>query len=149
MHGFVWLEGAPSVMNLSLRNQPELDAVIAYFDQFVSALNTTHNPTRPLINPCKLYFSDVDEHQMYASIELETQFRTSIAKHLADYTNLINTVQRHTKCTASCLRKKRNRAQFYCRCKYPKELVPQSKIVFQEEKFKLDMKRNDARMNAH
>lgn len=150
IHGFVWLENAPCVANLDSMSQEELDIVVNYFEQIVTTSNISNIMTRPPINPCKLHYTDVDNHQMYADIELDTQIRTSMAKHLTDYKNLINSVQRHTKCTQNCLRKKRGSQAFACRYKFPKELVERSKIVqMDNNKFELQLKRNDERLNSH
>ena len=59
---------------------------------------------KPKIHPCKRKFLNVDENDLDD-----------------DYGDLINCVQRHTKCsTAYCLRKKSNGEQ-YCRFKFPFE----------------------------
>ena len=73
-----------------------------------------------------------------------------MAKQLADYKQLINTVQRHTRCSDSCLRKRRSSNQFACRYHFPKPLVDQSRIIQKENgAFDIELKRNDDRMNGH
>ena len=75
-----------------------------------------------------------------------------------DYADLVNCVQRHTKCsTAYCLRKKSNGEQ-YCRFKFPFEDCNETYIEFEEINSKKNgkqfrpnivLKRNDSRVNRH
>lgn len=150
IHGFVWLQDAPRVDNLKSMSQDEFDTILRYFDKIVSASNTSLHETRPLINPCKLNYTDVNNHQMYTAINQDTEIRTMMSRHLEDYKILINSVQRHTKCTKSCLRKKRGSREYVCRYKYPKDLVERSQIVrLDNGKFELHLQRNDSQMNCH
>ena len=72
-----------------------------------------------------------------------------------DYCDLVNSIQRHTQCSAAyCLRKKGPQQEVKCRFDYSRPLQPQSTITF--EKFSdnticatVTTKRNDPRLNAH
>ena len=71
-----------------------------------------------------------------------------------DYQDLVNCVQRHTRCnTAYCLRKK-NSQEPKCRFGYPIECTPATTISFEQLpngqiKATLTTHRNDARVNSH
>ena len=101
-------------------NDEEILNVVNYFDKLVSAKNLYGDDEQfelnNRINPCKIKFSDVNGHRMYLNIN------NSISKQIADYKNLINTIQRHTICSDSCLRRIRNSNQTGCRYNYPKVL---------------------------
>ena len=72
-----------------------------------------------------------------------------------DYTNLVNTVQRHTHCSpAYCIKQKQNQQQPICRFGYPKECTDQIDITFEQLssddiRATLTTKRNDPRLNSH
>ena len=71
-----------------------------------------------------------------------------------DYHQLVNTVERHTRCSSAyCLRRK-NGEEPSCRFDFPKELSDQSYVEFEEvneEKIRatLSTRRNDDRLNSH
>ena len=110
---------------------------------------STYNPCppdseiwiKPKIHPCK------QRHECVADID-------------DDYTNLLNTVQRHTRCnTRYCLRYKQGVKDMQCRFNYPFDLCPQTKLVFEPVhrsdgklprfKARIVTKRNDTRLNNH
>lgn len=151
LHGFVWLANAPNVENLSRMNEEEKASLIKYFENLVSASNNDFATSNiSSINPCQIPYSAVNHHSAYSSINANTYLETLVARYKADYNYLINKVQRHTNCTISCLRKKRNRDEWLCRYGFPKELVSDS-FIHQNENgnWELKLKRNDARMNNH
>ena len=117
--------------------------------QYVDTLMSTYNPCppdsemwiKPKIHPCK------QRHECVADID-------------DDYTNLLNTVQRHTRCnTRYCLRYKQGVKDMQCRFNYPFDLCPQTKLVFEplhrsdgklpRFKARIVTKRNDTRLNNH
>ena len=82
--------------------------------QYVDTLMSTYNPCppdseiwiKPKIHPCK------QRHECVADID-------------EDYANLLNTVQRHTRCnTRYCLRYKQGLEDMQCRFKYPFDPCP-------------------------
>lgn len=144
IHGFVWLEGAPSIENIENMNSEQLQAVADYFGNLVSATNIQIQIGEGGINPCKINYNQVEEQPPYS------QFLNNCQKHIADYSNLISTVQRHTRCSDSCLRKKRNSSHKSCRYNFPKPTSETNKIVRNEEgRLELILKRNDSRLNVH
>lgn len=115
---------------------------------YVNSLVTACNPctpedgwVKPKVHPCKREINDI-----------------GIDDLAADYADLINCVQRHTKCsTAYCLRKKNDEEQ-YCRFNFPFEECDKTFIDFEEinsKKYgiqyrpKIILKRNDTRVNRH
>ena len=111
--------------------------------QYHDSLLTTMNPTdpnewvKPSIHPCKVKFEDamknVDD----------------------DYIDLVNSIQRHTKCNSGyCLRHDKFGNQF-CRFKFPFELAENTSIEYQKLEKSDDYraiiksKRNDSRINKH
>ena len=72
-----------------------------------------------------------------------------------DYNDLVNTVERHTKCNAAyCLRKKTGQNQLQCRFNYPRPIQLQTTIEFEELtnkriRAKVATKRNDPLINSH
>lgn len=72
-----------------------------------------------------------------------------------DYCNLVNTVQRHTRCSpAYCLRKKAGDQEQHCRFDYPCPLQQASTLQFEKlhdgaVRGILTTKRNDPRVNSH
>ena len=72
-----------------------------------------------------------------------------------DYNDLVNTVERHTKCNAAyCLRKKKGQNQSQCRFNYPRPLQSQTTIEFEELpnkriRAKVVTKHNDPLINSH
>lgn len=77
----------------------------------------------------------------------------------SDYVDLLNMVQRHTRCsTAYCLRKKQNDTEPKCRFNFPFENCEKTSSQFEQidskdktlqYKVKLVTKRNDSRVNSH
>ena len=117
--------------------------------QYVDSLMSTWNPCspdaeiwiKPKVHPCK------QKHECVTDVD-------------DDYVNLLNTVQRHTRCsTKYCLRYKQGFKDMQCRFSYPFALCPQTKLVFEpvhkndykssQFKAKIVTKRNDARLNNH
>lgn len=76
-----------------------------------------------------------------------------------DYVNLLNTVQRHTRCSTNyCLKCKENESDLKCRFNYPFDLCDETRIEFEtihtkdksiQYSAKVVTKRNDPRLNNH
>ena len=74
-----------------------------------------------------------------------------------DFCDLLNMVQRHTRCSTSyCLRKKSTDSEPKCRFNFPMDLCPKTRLEFEQIKTKSDevqyrakivTKRNDSRLN--
>ena len=113
--------------------------------EYVDGLHTAWHPAPPVPgqpfvppvrHPCARRFADVDECE-------------------ADYESLINSVQRHTKCSERyCLRKKRGSAVAECRFGYPKPLVDPTAVSVARSadgdvEVTVEPRRNDPLLNCH
>ena len=116
--------------------------------QYVDSLLSTVNPIppdqgmwmRPQVHRCQRSYKDIPDY------ELES-----------DYADLLNMIQRHTRCSTSyCLRKKHNECDLKCRFHFPFDHCPQTKLEFEKVhsnngrehyRAKIVSKRNDSRLN--
>ena len=122
------------------------DTVCQYVDWLLSTINPIPPDEdmwiRPEVHPCQKCHDDIPDH------ELES-----------DYTDLLNMVQRHTRCSTNyCLRKKSNKSELKCRFHFPFDHCAQTKLEFEKINSKGDnvhyrakivTKRNDSRLNNH
>lgn len=117
--------------------------------QYVDSLLSTVNPIppdqgmwmRPQVHPCQRSYKDIPDY------ELES-----------DYADLLNMIQRHTRCSTSyCLRKKHNECDLKCRFHFPFDHCPQTKLEFEKVhsnngrehyRAKIVSKRNDSRFKT-
>ena len=115
-------------------------AALQYVDWLVTTINDSIPDDMwhvPIPHPCALNIKDIDD----ASDD--------------DYHDLVNTVQRHTRCSAAyCLRKKTGHQEQKCRFDYPRPHQEASTLQF--EKFQdgtiratLTTQRNDPQINSH
>ena len=113
---------------------------IQYIDWLVTTVNPSPEDQRYSqgTHPSSIEFTDVSENEMDE-----------------DYQSLINTVQRHTRCSPIyCLRIKPGQQEPSCRFSYPRPEQQWTDIEFQQlpdghVKATLITKRNDPRVNAH
>ena len=111
--------------------------------QYADWLITTCNPsppdelwTLPEPHPCTIPFKEVQDIN-------------------SDYCDLLNSVQRHTQCSAAyCLRKKANSDEAQCRFNYPFPEQDTTQLAFEKLTngsihATLTTKRNDQRVNSH
>jgi hypothetical protein len=125
--------------------QNAADTVCQYVDWLLSTINPSPPDEdmwiRPEVHPCQRIHHDIPEH--------EKQF---------DYVDLLNMVQRHTRCSTSyCLRKKSNEADLKCRFHYSFDHCSKTKLEFEKVhtnhnehyRAKVVTKRNDCRLNNH
>ena len=116
--------------------------------QYVDWLLSTYNPDLPnngtwiklAIHPCQKHHEDIQDSDN-------------------DYKDLLNTVQKHTRCSSNyCLRKRQSKPDLQCRFNFPFELCTNTKLVFEpihsknntnQYKVKVLPKRNDPRLNNH
>ncbi|CAB4021637.1 Hypothetical predicted protein [Paramuricea clavata] len=126
--------------------QKAADTVCQHVDWLLSTVNP--NPPdedmwiRPEVHPCQRSHHDIPEHEKQS-----------------DYVDLLNIVQRHTRCSTSyCLRKKSNETELKCRFHFPFDICPKTKLEFEKihtsgdyehYRAKIVTKRNDSRLNNH
>jgi len=112
----------------------ENEEVMSNVVQYLDSLVTTVNPA--------LYAPVPERHPSQKNID-------EISDDLQDYIELVNKLQRHTRCSPSyCLRSNR-RGEQYCRFGYPKEIVENTTINDNNGKLKLITSRNDPYINPH
>ena len=126
--------------------QKAADIICQYVDWLLSTVNP--NPPdedmwiRPEVHPCQRSHKDIPEHEKQS-----------------DYADILNMVQRHTRCSTSyCLRKKSDETDLKCRFHFPFDICPKTKLEFKKihtsgdtehYRAKIVTKRNDSRLNNH
>jgi len=111
-------------------NEEEKNKVIQYLDSIVTTINPNINAAIPQRHPCQKESNEINDD-------------------LQDYVELINKLQRHTRCSTSyCIRSKDG--QQVCRFGYPKDINDHSFV--REDKQgqpELVTSRNDPYINPH
>ena len=114
-----------------------------YHDFLISTCNPI-NPAdflKPLLHPCKRHFNNII-HDEYDN----------------DYCDLVNTVQRHTKCNSAYCLKEDKEGQQRCRFNFPIDTVEKTHLNFEKvyrkngkETYRpiIVSERNDSRVNRH
>ena len=113
--------------------------------EYCNWLITTFNKDLPSDN----WRMPTPEHHPSAKNPLTAQ------SHEHDYCELVNTVERHTKCSAAyCLKKKQGQTEVKCRFDYPRQLQSETTLQFEELSnhrvcAKIITKRNDPLIVTH
>ena len=113
--------------------------------EYCNWLITTFNKDLPSDN----WRMPTPEHHPSAKNPLTAQ------SHEHDYCELVNTVERHTKCSAAyCLKKKQGQTEVKCRFDYPRQLQSETTLQFEElsnhrVRAKIITKRNDPLIVTH
>ena len=117
---------------------------VSHTDWLLSTCNPA-NPddddwSKPSVHPCQQHYSSIVDSDM-------------------DYVDLLNCVQRHTRCsTAYCLRRKGENNKLQCRFKFPLPCEDKTTLNFEQihtnngtikYRAKLITRRNDPRLNSH
>ena len=108
-----------------------MNEVVQYLDNLVTTTNPGLDIPVPERHPCQKESDELHDDQQ-------------------DYVDLINKLQRHTRCSSAyCLRTNREGNQV-CRFGYPKEIVEQT-FVRDDDRGQLELvtKRNDQYINPH
>jgi len=125
MHGVFWVDGAPDVSKLESESEEKLSEVLDYFSGLICAVNPNPDVASPDSHPCRRDYN------------LITDFEE-------DLSQLLNEVQRHTRCSPRyCIRNNK------CRYKFPREMQENSTLQKNEEKqeFEFLPARNDPLLN--
>ncbi|KAK3911829.1 ATP-dependent DNA helicase [Frankliniella fusca] len=127
LHGLIWLADSPDINEVDESKQAE---IIKYFNNLVSCNNPDPNVTIDTIHPCQKRLMEVGD--------LDN-----------DYAQLVNCVQRHTKCRKGyCLKEKNGVVK--CRFKFPADLETESRLEMDGNIIKdLVYERNDPFVNRH
>ncbi|KAK3909608.1 ATP-dependent DNA helicase pfh1 [Frankliniella fusca] len=133
IHGVMWLKDAPKFNDLSKSTDEEILQIANYFEQYICTTHPDINCPPAPIHPSRLRLAEIID----------------IKKDLAE---LLNRVQRHTKCSeAYCLRKNKTKGgKLECRFKFPVELRDHCQIIISEDR---DVEpvtaRNDSYLNKY
>ena len=130
----------------TINGKEAANTVCKYVDWLLSTINP--NPPddgmwiKPDCHPCHKRYEDIPEVDVHD-----------------DYCDLLNMVQRHTRCSTSyCLRKKSTDSEPTCRFKFPMSVCPKTELQFEQihtkdgephYRAKVVTKRNDTRINNH
>ena len=140
VHGLAWLPDAPNVENvLASAVEGSMEELLRYVDKTVTTINPAVLPdgsnvayapppkTQPHV--CNKPYSEVEDFQQ-------------------DLSDLVNTCQRHTRCSAAyCLRTRHGQQK--CRFGYPKPLQSKTALVTEEGEPVLLTARNDGLVNSY
>ncbi|KAK3912381.1 ATP-dependent DNA helicase [Frankliniella fusca] len=128
LHGVAWFKGAPKVSDDMTESEKLI--VLKYFDNLISCQNPDIHklPLNP--HPCEISIGSIESQE-------------------DDLCNLINRVQRHTKCSVNhCLRPTGKSKDLQCRYKFPKELISETQFEIKDDKVAdINFKRNDVYVN--
>ena len=133
VHGIGKKQDAPVIEWKRLKeNDDEMDNIIKYIDSMVTTINPGINATIPTHHPCQKRSDEIENDEQ-------------------DYIELINKLQRHTRCNLSyCLHVNRRTGQQICRFGYPKEFNNRTYIrEDQNGQPELVTARNDPNINPH
>lgn len=133
IHGFLWMEDAPSVDTLDKDNANSVETFIHFWDQHVS----TWHPEK-ICPPAAIHPSS----QMFNTLQ-------DTKKELAE---ILNRLQRHTKCAPGyCECKKKDTGEIFCRFGYPKICRDHSELSKDpgREFVELNTRRNDELLNSN
>jgi ATP-dependent DNA helicase PIF1 len=102
IHGFLWLEDAPSIDTLDTSNPISLQSFIDFWDKHVSTWHPDKTCPPAAVHPSAHEFATLEDTK----------------KELAE---ILNRLQRHTKCAPGyCERKKKDTGETFCRFGFPK-----------------------------
>ncbi|XP_059064700.1 uncharacterized protein LOC131856792 [Cryptomeria japonica] len=139
IHGFLWLPGAPNMDIIDWHNDNEVHMAKRFFDTYVSAWN----PRTKADRNNTVSYAAIDDPCLADTAKIFSMSPTT------DYEALVNTLERHTKCTQNtCLRKKGN--LFKCRYKAPwPEQQTSTLTIDTNNKPCYTPTRNDDHLNIH
>jgi hypothetical protein len=132
VHGIGKKKNAPTLEWKQIKeDENKMNEIIQYLDSLVTTINPGLDMPIPERHPCQKKSNELNDDQQ-------------------DYINLINKLQRHTRCSpAYCLRINREGKQI-CRFGYPKEIVERTFVRDDNNgQPELVTRRNDQYINSH
>src|SRR6202047_4147949 len=133
IHGFFWMEGAPSVDALDRNDVESVQAFLHFWDQHVSTWHPDKDCPPAAIHPSAELFNGLQDTK----------------KELAE---ILNRLQRHTKCAPGyCERRKKDTGEIFCRFGYPKPCRDHSELSKDPGRdfVELNTRRNDELLNSY
>ncbi|CAL1671665.1 unnamed protein product [Lasius platythorax] len=129
IHAVLWMDGAPDVRTFDSQSTEQLAIFRQYYDSLVSAINPNINEPPAEHHPSRLQASEINL--------MSNQ-----------HAQLLNRVQRHTRCGTYCLRGRVGHQK--CRFNFPKDLLSDSKLEKDDKGiWTFTLKRNDSLLNDH
>jgi len=132
IHGLLWLNDAPDCCDIDAMGEGQKASIVRYFDRLVSAWLNQRYVIPPQVNPCRKRLTDIPE-----------------AEWDLDLDRLLSAVQRHSRCGAYCLRRKRGSRMMVCRFGFPIEVEPVSTLRLDAGSWKFIPKRNDSLLQRY
>src|SRR2546429_3592229 len=131
-HGIAKRKDAPVIDWNEMKDDEELmNNVVQYLDSLVTTINPGLTASFPERHPCQKRSDELLHYD------------------LQDYVDLVNKLQRHTRCNSSyCLRVDRTGCQ-YCRFGYPKNITGNTHLQDDNGQPELITARNDPLLNPH
>ncbi|KAE8745030.1 hypothetical protein FOCC_FOCC008342 [Frankliniella occidentalis] len=129
VHGLLWLEDAPNVLNLSEKTQEEVQNIVTYFDNLICTEHPNIDQAPALVHPCRVELEEV----------------VNLRKDLAE---LLNKVQRHSCKKGYCQSNSNKNGPNKCRFNFPKALIDNSYLKIDNDKdIQFCSRRNDEHLN--
>ena len=132
VHGIGKKKDAPIIeWNNMKENEELMNSVVQYLDSLATTINPGLDAPVPNLHPCQKRSEDLHDDKQ-------------------DYIELVNKLQRHTRCNSSyCLRVDNRTGQQQCRFGYPKELTENTYLRDDNGQPELITARNDPYINPH
>lgn len=128
LHALIWIDGAPDVRSFDNATTADIESHRVYYDTLVSAMNPNMNEPPADVHPSRVKCSSIE----IGNVRQQAQ--------------LLNKVQRHTRCSRQCKKPPRNE----CRFNYPKALLTESTLSKDEKgHWQFLPKRNDELLDDH
>ncbi|KAK3917466.1 ATP-dependent DNA helicase [Frankliniella fusca] len=130
LHGLAWFRNAPVLKENMSREEKE--SFLHYFNNIITCENEDMNLLPSHVHPCQVNLDDVEDVQI-------------------DIRQLVNHLQRHTKCQKShCLRPVGRSKQLECRYKFPMDMRERSELAEEDGNvIGIKFKRNDQLLNKY
>ncbi|KAK3910038.1 ATP-dependent DNA helicase [Frankliniella fusca] len=130
LHGLALFRNAPVLKGNMSREEKE--SFLHYFDNIITCENEDMNLLPSHVHPCQVNLDDVEDVQI-------------------DICQLVNHLQRHTKCRKShCLRPVGRSKQLECRYKFPMDMRERSELDEEDGNvIGIKFKRNDQLLNKY
>lgn len=133
VHGLLWLDDAPDCSHdIEAIEEEDRANIIEYFDAIVSACIGTTYVVPIQGNPCRQRYTDLTQ------LQKET-----------DLDRLLSAIQRHTRCSDSCMRRNRRTRRMQCRYGFPIQEEAQSCLRREAGSWKFIPRRNDTLLQRH
>ncbi|KAK3917521.1 ATP-dependent DNA helicase [Frankliniella fusca] len=129
LHGLLWIDNSPDVTDIDTEEKRQ--NIVQFYDKLISTFHPNINERKPIVHPCQVKMSEVQDPTK-------------------DLAQLLNRVQRHSIHKESyCLRRNKRTKKIECRFQFPKNLEVSSTYRINPETNEMEFipKRNDPILN--